>query len=580
MQLRRTALLTVTLSVSLSACGLSVAKVGHPPSAPTEAHRGGVLRVGVTAPGGIDPLNAYEPVGKLISTALCDTVVAVDPVTGQLREALAKGWVSADAFNLTVKLRHGVRFSNGDELTAEDVNASLQQLLSPANGAYAAGLAKQFVALGPGGEQKQDLLADPSKAKDVISGINKYDFQLLSGFPNGGALRAFGEAAMAPVSQSAYDADPQAFARNPVCVGPYALAAPYRSGDKQIRLKRSKQYYGENVGYTDGGRGYADEIVFTIYPSAAAALTAYQRGQVDVVQVPRAQVAGVRDKASLVFGPATGVEYLGLPGSTTGAFSDTEVRTALSQAIDRTQLVAAVFGPSAQVANGFEPPALAISEGRSLEGKTVKGAALASCGSSTPAHPDLESARAHLAAAAHQPGAKPLTGFTLEVNDDAPYPAMARALAAQWKAGLGLNVKVVTTPWTAYVAKATGSTGFESPFRIRWTTDAMAPTSTYNNQEAFLGSLFAADTTGGNWSRFNDRAFEIGMIDDAAGVTDVAQRGLGFGKLVGILCKQLPLVPLVYDRPTFLVRSTAIAAAREVPVGRDGTLLLRELYLR
>ena len=79
MQLRRTALLAVTLSVSLSACGLSVAKVGHPPSAPTGAHRGGVLRVGVTAPGGIDPLNAYEPVGKLISTALCDTLVSLDP---------------------------------------------------------------------------------------------------------------------------------------------------------------------------------------------------------------------------------------------------------------------------------------------------------------------------------------------------------------------------------------------------------------------------------------------------------------------------------------------------------------------
>jgi ABC-type transport system substrate-binding protein len=579
MRLRTTALLAVTLSISLSACSFSVAKVGHPPAAPEGVHRGGVLKVGVTAPGGIDPLNAYEPVGKLISTALCDTVVSLDPVTGQVREALAKGWVSADGFNLTVKLRHGVKLSNGAELTVKDVNASLQQLSAPANGAYAAGLARQFLALGPQNE-KTDLLADPSKSRDVVEGINKYDFQLVSLVPTGGALRSFAEPAMAPVSHTAYDADPQAFARNPVCVGPYVLAAPYKSGDRQIRLKRSKHYYGQNVGYTSGGRGYVDEIVLTIYPTAAAALTAYQRGQGDVVQVPRDDVSGVRDKASLVFGTATGVEYVGLPGSTTGPFSDAEVRTALSQAIDRTTLVSDVFGPSAQVANGFEPPALVISEGPSLEGKTVKGAPLASCGSSTPAHPDLAGAKAHLAAAARKPGAKPLTGFTLEVNDDAPYPAMARALAAQWKAGLGLDVKVVTTPWNAYVAKSIASTGFETPFRIRWTTDATAPVSTYNNQQAFLGSLFSADSTAANWSRFNDRAFEFGLADDAAGVTDVAQRALAFAKLAKILCQQLPLLPLVYDRPTFLVRSTALAAARPVPVGRDGTLLLRELYLR
>jgi ABC-type transport system substrate-binding protein len=580
MRLRRTVPAVVAALCALSACSVAVGKVGHPPKAPAGAHRGGVLRVGITPPGGIDPLDAYEPVGKLISTAMCDTIVDIDPVTGQVREALARGWVNAGGNALTVKLRHGVRFSNGQVLTARDVNATLQQLIAPANGFYAGGLAKQFLPLGTSSKDT-DLLADPTKSVDVIQSVNKFDFQVFTPIANGGALRTFAEPATAPVPRAAYDRDPAAFAHNPVCVGPYVLEAPFRAGDKQIRLKRSAHYYGENVGYTGGGVGYADEIVFTIYPNSTAALAAYQRGQVDVIQVPRAQVAGVRDTGSLVYGPATGVEYLGLPGATTGPFADPDVRLALSESIDRQQLAAKVFGPSAQVADSFEPPALAITAGPSLEGKKVKAAPLASCGDRTPAKPDLASARAHLAAAARQSGAKLLTGFTLEVNDDGPYPAMARELAAQWKAGLGLAVKVVTSPWTAYAAKSTGGTGFETAFRIRWTTDATSPVTTYNNEESYLGTLFGLQgSDGGNWARFSDRAFEFGLTEDAAGITDVAQRGFAFAKLSAILCDQLPLVPLVFDRPAFLVRSTKLAAARAVPVGRNGVLLLRELYLR
>lgn len=570
----------LALVSSLSACSLATDETGSSPAAASGAQRGGVLKVGITSPGGINPLDAYEPAGKLVSSTLCDTLVSLDPDTGQVREGLAKGWVQSDGLGLTVKLRHGLRFSNGAELRSSDVNYSLQQLVAPSNGAYAAGLAKQFLALSTDTEQTS-ILADPDKAADVARAVSKHDLQVISNGFDGGALRVFGEAALAPVSESAHADDPAAFARQPVCVGPYVLDKPYLAGDTQIRLTRSKDYYGQNIAYTGGGEGYVDEVVFTIYPTAAAALAGYDKGEVDVVRVPREAVAATKDVASRVFGPATGVEYLGLPGDSAGLFTDPDVRTALSQAIDRTQLVADVFGPAATVATGFEPPALAISEGQSLKGKEVKGAPLTSCGDSTPATPDLEDAKARLAAAAAKPDAKPLTGFTLEVNDDAPYPAMAKALAAQWKSGLGLDVKVVTTDWRAYSAKATGGTGFTTPFRLRWATDAGSPEPTYNDQQRYLAAIASeAGANLANWSHFSDRTFEFALAQTAARTTEVPERGVAFGKLSAILCEQMPVLPLAFDRPTFLVRSTAVGSARELPVGRDGVLLLRELYLK
>lgn len=569
----------VALAATLSACSLVTDQTGHPPKAPADARSGGVLRVGITSPGGIDPLDAYEPAGKLISSALCDTLVTLDPDTGQVREALAKGWVLSGGSAMTVKLRHGVRFTNGQELRSRDVNYSLQQLVAPSNGAYTAGLAKQFAVASLSSKQTS-ILADGDQAPDVAFGVSRYDFQLASLVQDGGSLRVLAEPALAPVSEAVRSANPDAFPSNPVCVGPYKLAKPYH-GDHVIRLIRSKGYYAQNVGYTNGGTGYADEIDFTIYPTAEAALAAYDKGQVDVVQVPRQDVARTRDVASRVYGLATGVEYIGLPGDSTGPFSDPDVRIALSEAIDRTKLVADVFGPAAQVANGFEPPVLAISQGPSLKGKTVKGAPLASCGSSTPATPDLAAAKALLSAAAAKSGAKPLTGFTLEVNNDAPYPAMARELAAQWHAGLGLDVKVTTADWSSYVATGTGSPGFTTPFRLRWATDATAPQATWNDQQQFFGPLASeAGTSVANWAHFSSQSFEFALAETAAGATEVPERGADFAQLGRTLCKQMPLIPLSFDRPAFLVRSTSIGLARPVPVGRDGVLLLRELYLK
>jgi len=570
----------LALATTLSACSIAADQTGHPPKAPADARSGGVLRVGITSPGGIDPMDAYEPVGKLISSALCDTLVTLDPDTGQVREALARGWVLSGGSAMTVKLRHGVRFTNGQELRSRDVNYSLQQLVAPSNGVYAAGLAKQF-AVASLSTKQTSILADGDQAPDVAFGVSRYDFQLASLVQDGGSLRVFAEPALAPVSEAAPSADPTAFASNPVCVGPYKLAKPYVGGDRVIRLVRSKGYYAQNVGYTNGGTGYADEIDFTIYPTPAAALAAYDKGQVDVVQVPRQEVARTRDVASRVYGLATGVEYIGLPGDSTGPFSDPDVRVALSEAVDRTRLVADVFGPAAQVATGFEPPALAITEGRSLKGKTVKGAPLASCGSSTPATPALSAAKALLAAAAAKPGAMPLTGFTLEVNNDAPYPAMARELAAQWHAGLGLDVKVTTADWSSYAATGAGSPGFTTPFRLRWATDATAPQPTWNDQQQFFGPLASdAGASAANWAHFSDQAFQFALTETAAGATEVPERGADFAQLGRTLCRQMPLIPLSFDRPAFLVRSSSVGRARPVPVGRDGVLLLRELYLK
>lgn len=574
MRARHSLLAVAVAAVTFSACSFNDDGASAAPPAPAGARRGGVLRVGITAPGGIDPLDAYEPVGKLISSTMCDTAVVLDPVTGQVREGLARGWVVTKNA-ITVKLRRGLKFSDGSGLRSTDVNYSLQQLVLPANGSHAAGVGKEFVNEALAAAQT-DVLADPTKAPDVALAVSKFDFQVSTRSTNGGALRAFAEPASAPISASAYKDDDAAFRHNPICVGPYVLAKPFKGGERTIKLVRSKSYYGKNVGYTDGGKGYADEIDFTIFDNVGAALAAYQTGQVDVVPVPRDLARQAGDPDSLVSGLATGVEFVGVPLSANGPFASAGVRRALSEAIDREQLVRDVFGPATIPATGFEPSTLSISKGPSLKGKTTKGAGLTGCGDAVPSTANASAAKASLASFG-----KSVPGFTLEVNNDGVYPALANALAAQWRANLGLDVKVLTRPWEEYVAKAAAPAGFDTPFRIRWSTDALVPTTTYNDRQTYLASLLASgNTDGANWGRWDDRTFEFGLENTVAPLTDVQQRGVAANALAEHLCKEMPMIPLVFDRPTFLVREGVIGSARTTPVGRDGVLLLRELYLK
>lgn len=572
----RYAVLPLVLVASLTACNSKDEKTVTE-TANAAAKSGGVLRVGITTPAGIDPLSAYEPAGKLVSSAMCDTIVAIDPATGQMRNALAERWVIPNGQDITVKLKKGVKFNDGTELKSKDVNFSLQQLVSPATGSYAAALGKAIYPLG-GIDLSKDVLDDQSKAPDVINVINTHDFQAAPPRSNGGTLRVMAEPANAPFARAAFERDTTKFKASPVCVGPYQLDKPYASGDKSIVLKRSKSYYAGNDGYTLGGAGYADTIQFTIYADANAALEGYRRNEVDVVQVPSTSVNRVSDAASIVYGPPTGVEYIGLPLGTDNEFLSSEVRIALSQAIDRAALVKNVFGASSIAANGFLPPALAVTEGPGLKNKKTKGSDLGSCGDSTPATANAAAAKARLAAATKGKGLKSLT---LEVNNDGPYVAMAAALAQQWKANLGIDVKVVSETWNDYVAKAGQGAGFESPFRVRWATDANGPAGAFNDPQAFLSVLFNNDVNGNAaWGHWDDKDFSFKLNDDAAGIADVQRRAIAFREVGETLCAQMPLIPLVFDRPTFLIRKDKVAGARDTLIGRDGLVLLRDLYLK
>lgn len=602
---RRTwvALLTVLATAS---CALPKETLPPAPPAAQGAAPGGMITVGITAPAGVDPLSFGEPAGMLIGSVLCETLVTVDPETGHLKPGLAQKWtITDDGARVIVQLRKDAYFHDGRPVRSIDILESLSRLANPDFASHSAGLmgAVRFI------EQFRAAVEEglPSPTLAGIRIIEPYSFEIFLRPKNPDFLRALAHPATAPVSKSPFDNKAEDALSRPQCAGPYRLDAPYVPGAKEIVLKRFEQYNGRNVSFSAGGKGYADEIRFQVYPSADAVYEAFVQGAVDVAGVPSSRVTDARARFGprLVFGNLPHGEFIGLPHGADSPFTDRRARVALSQALDRTALVRDVYGDAHEPARGFIPPAL-ITEPPPRTGKgDVRRVDFDGCGPAVPqeALPGpaqeawAESKKAAAPGAAVEtgepgqtpappteppapgvgavvPATPPAEGQALKLyfNDESTHRKLAEHVAAQWREVLGIAVEPTPLNWDAFLQKATVGSGFDGPFRL-----SHAPT--YASAQPFLGSLFlSGNTSRSNLARFNSPAFDAAYGEDMRPTIDEQERLLRYKEAESLLCGEMPIIPVAFARSAtlFSERLTSARASGRL-VSRIGEPMLREV---
>jgi peptide/nickel transport system substrate-binding protein len=80
----------------------------------------------------LDPAEIYEFTASEYMANTYDRLVVIDPANpSQLKLQAAESWsVSDDGKTFTFKLRPGIKFHSGNEMTAEDVEFSLERFVS------------------------------------------------------------------------------------------------------------------------------------------------------------------------------------------------------------------------------------------------------------------------------------------------------------------------------------------------------------------------------------------------------------------------------------------------------------------
>lgn len=282
---------------------------------------------------------------------------------------LATEWKRLDDQTIELKLREGVRFHNGDEMTAEDVVFSFsdERLFAgtpPAGGAtlyeenFKPQTAKELPASLPGVARRM------WPALRGVEAVDKYTVRFHNATPDvtlEGRLYAHGSQIM---NKRAWDeaATYGEWAAKPVTTGPY-MVEEYRP-DVSLTLVAHDDYW--------GGRPPLARIRFVEVPEVASRVNGLISGEYDFAcDLPPDQIATVAAAPGLEVQSSTIWNHrLSVFNKQNDILADPLVRRAFTHSIDRQMIVDAMWGGETVVPAGLQFDSFKTSD-MFIEGWTV-----------------------------------------------------------------------------------------------------------------------------------------------------------------------------------------------------------------
>ena len=251
--------------------------------------------------------------------------------------------VSEDGKTYHFVLKEGVTFSNGNPLTASDVQYTFEWLLT-------AGGVNDDVALEVEGAQ---ALKDGQA--DSLSGFHVIDdrtFEITLTNANAGFLAELTGPAMSIV-----DGETMEQAKNfgiacedTIGTGPYKITE-WVVND-HYTLEYNDRYWGEEPS--------AKKVIVSIIPDASTQNLMYQNGELDILDLENLDSAIVESTYKTVYADRllkasrVGITYMSF-NANNPYLSDVNVRRAIQMAVDVDTIVSSVYGGDAVVENGIIP---------------------------------------------------------------------------------------------------------------------------------------------------------------------------------------------------------------------------------
>jgi peptide/nickel transport system substrate-binding protein len=394
--------------LSFTALGAALAAAGHAPLARAATVRGaagGRLRVGCIPPPahGLDP-HTYADTGSLVTGGIAGEMLNRTNDKGRLVPELATSWKSnAKATIWTYNLRRGVKFQNGQEMTADDVVATFKRLVDSKSGSQALSAFKGV--LSPAGVRKKDTYT--------------VEFHLdapTGGFPYLTSSTTY-QAIILPANYQL-----GTFEKTPQATGAFKLTS-YTPG-VGATFERYDGWW--------GGKAALDGVDLKYYTEDAAVVSAMLGGQIDLINEVHASTGrALFNNPNVQVVTAKGATHRLVPMLTDAPpFNDWRVRQAVALTLDRVAIRQRLFNGLASLGNDT-PFAPVFPSSVALPQR----------------HKDIAKAK-QLMAAAGKSG-----GFSTQLTTYKAFelPALAQIIQSSVKQiGIKMSLKILTA--TAYYA--------------------------------------------------------------------------------------------------------------------------------
>ncbi|MBX6389812.1 MAG: ABC transporter substrate-binding protein [Frankia sp.] len=323
----RAAALAALASLALVACGGggdSGDSTGGGGTAPAQAasgppQSGGTLRlVASTEPATLDPAsfyNSYALTG-VYGNALFGQLFNSDQTTGELSPGFAESLTTEDNVTYTLKLREGLKFTDGTAFDAEAVKFNWERTKDPT------------VAL--------SLNVSAAAVIGTMTVVDPVTLQFTVAQPTAHIGQNIVASALNWIaSPTALAAGQEAFNSNPVGAGPFILEE-WRRGDRLI-LTRNPDYY-------DDPRPYLDGLEIRAAPDMNTRLQTLQTGGADVViSTTKEAEADAAEGGFVVTDPQLDGMTTIMFNLTKPPFDDLRARQAMFAAIDLELVQDAAF---------------------------------------------------------------------------------------------------------------------------------------------------------------------------------------------------------------------------------------------
>jgi len=472
-------------------------------------HAQTTLRIGLAEdPDILDPTMARTYVGRIVFASFCDKLFDIDEKLNIVPQLALSHETSADGKEMTIKLRPGVKFHDGEPFDAEAAKFSLERHLNM-----------------QGSFRKPELAT-----VDHVDVVDPLTIKLVLKTPFSPLIAQLTDRAGMMVSPKAAKEAGDKFGLHPVCAGPYKFVE---------RVQQDRIVFEKFADYWNKDNVFIDRVVYLPIVDSTVRLANLKSGGLDLIErVLATDIKDVRADSRIKLSTALELGYFGLTininnDKNNGPLSQSDkVRQALDLSIDREAINQVVFNGEFTPGNQWVSPEHPYYQKAFPIQKR-----------------DVAKAKALL----KESGAALPVSVDLMVPKGPENEAVAQVLQSMTaETGFDLKIRFIEFATSFKQAQA----GEVQAFLIGWSgridPDGNSYVFLHTNAPQNDGKYSNPDT---------DKALE-----DARLVTDPAQRKAIYEKLTRIVLNDEPLIYL-YHRKLLIAHTTKLEGYKQMPDG-------------
>ncbi|MBR7927249.1 peptide ABC transporter substrate-binding protein [Aerococcaceae bacterium zg-ZUI334] len=257
--------------------------------------------------------------------------------------------ISEDGLVYTFKLREGLKWSNGEPVTAEDFVYSYQRLVDPngSSSSKSVEIFKNAAAIRNGEKELSEL---------GVKALDDLTVEITLEYPAPYLPKLLTGSRFMPVSKAFVEEKGEAYgtsADNIVTNGPFTLSN-WSGTELEWNLTKNEQYWdAENV--------YLNEVLVSVVKETGTAADLYDAGELDYAILSDQFVSQYQESEDFNTIPRATLGYI-MFNDTRETTSNAALRRAISQAFDKELYATSVIQDGSKAANGFVPTGFDVNE--------------------------------------------------------------------------------------------------------------------------------------------------------------------------------------------------------------------------